>query len=698
MTKETSRNEEVGEGRAIKSNYYFPLSNFLTKPQQSNNYRNQKEGRLIVYPSYTQNIDQTRRRYDMPPPLPQQLLSTGQVAQKRFSPSEAYAGTVYKLKHPEKFPGYQYPKPTQPPPPPPMMMMMTVPPTTTSAPPPPPPQPQYLPPSKFSQPIVVADEKEENPEIPTPIPSKIHHFMPTMIPDMDTTSMNTIIDLLAFDKKVNTSFMPPELHAIKDSIENNHLMMSSDDDNNENTPVAPADLLKFPPNNNSYIDSGDVDLQRFPPNIHSVYLPPDMMKNPEIINSYLPPPSGNKEAEKDDNDDDKSEEQTTKLSAIDLHKFPPNINSIYLPPEMMKNLEIVNSYLPPPSGITEAKNSQKPVEESNENVSVPAIDLHKFYPNIDSSYLPPEMMKNPELINSYLPPPSGQVDNAVTVAPQIDNNIDDSDNDLKMMMYLPPKDLHNFPPNINSFYLPPEMKQQQEIINSYLPPASGDPSQNDLDLIPPQITPAPSLPSLNSNSMNQQMANAGGMQMSGPYFYPKPSGASGMMMPQPMMPPSMMMSMDMGKDMGPPDMNDMTAPSGPPSDHDHDHDHDHHHDHPPWDSYSYYDDHHHHHHHVEETTTPAPPPPAPEEPRVKKYSYYYLGRKLWYIPLYFTFWFCLYVAALIIRSIGRHKVDLPNHYVSRSLHDMSNRELVEKINKMTAFTMAQIEDFKDKYL
>jgi len=105
----------------------------------------------------------------------------------------------------------------------------------------------------------------------------------------------------------------------------------------------------------------------------------------------------------------------------------------------------------------------------------------------------------------------------------------------------------------------------------------------------------------------------------------------------------------------------------------------------------YYDDHdHHHHHHVEETTTTEAP--APVEPRVKKYSYYYLGRKLWYIPLYFTFWyvsnnvnmtikqkwtksittnsryffilfvlrnfrFCLYVAALIIRSIGRHKVN-----------------------------------------
>jgi hypothetical protein len=131
------------------------------------------------------------------------------------------------------------------------------------------------------------------------------------------------------------------------------------------------------------------------------------------------------------------------------------------------------------------------------------------------------------------------------------------------------------------------------------------------------------------------------------------------MMAQP--PPMMMMN---SAPSGPMDMTDM-----PPSGIDHDHHHDHHHDHTApdfakWQSYPEiiydYDPHHHHHHHEE---PPPPPPPetttveAPEEPRVKKYSYYYLGRKLWYIPLYFTLWFCLYVAALIIRSIGRHKVN-----------------------------------------
>lgn len=95
-------------------------------------------------------------------------------------------------------------------------------------------------------------------------------------------------------------------------------------------------------------------------------------------------------------------------------------------------------------------------------------------------------------------------------------------------------------------------------------------------------------------------------------------------------------------------------------------DHDPHHDH-------FHDPHHdfldfHHHHPPPRPpppppTTPPPPPPPPEEPpeepeqpRVKKYSYFYLSRSLWYIPLYFTVYFVFYVTWLILQSIGRHKV------------------------------------------
>lgn len=73
-----------------------------------------------------------------------------------------------------------------------------------------------------------------------------------------------------------------------------------------------------------------------------------------------------------------------------------------------------------------------------------------------------------------------------------------------------------------------------------------------------------------------------------------------------------------------------------------------------------YDDHHHHDHPpptLPPFTTEIPPPEPPPEPRVKKYSYFYIGRKLWYIPLYFTVWFSFYVLWLILKSIARHKVD-----------------------------------------
>ncbi|XP_013109019.2 uncharacterized protein LOC106088175 [Stomoxys calcitrans] len=161
-------------------------------------------------------------------------------------------------------------------------------------------------------------------------------------------------------------------------------------------------------------------------------------------------------------------------------------------------------------------------------------------------------------------------------------------------------------------------------------------------------------------------------------------------------------------------------------DHDHDHDHDHHHHHPDIildsDSYPYYhhsfpsfphyphypeiiyDDHHDHHHHVEPpptTTTEPPPPEPPPEPRVKKYSYFYIGRKLWYIPLYFTVWFSFYVLWLILKSIARHKVNLPNHYVARRSVDNNynlSKTHRDVINQLTLSVMEKIERFKNTHL
>jgi hypothetical protein len=57
-----------------------------------------------------------------------------------------------------------------------------------------------------------------------------------------------------------------------------------------------------------------------------------------------------------------------------------------------------------------------------------------------------------------------------------------------------------------------------------------------------------------------------------------------------------------------------------------------------------------------ENTTTAILQQEKNEPRAKTYSYFYLARKVWYVPLLFTLYFLVYIAALIIRATGRHKV------------------------------------------
>ncbi|XP_075974902.1 uncharacterized protein LOC142975725 [Anticarsia gemmatalis] len=69
-----------------------------------------------------------------------------------------------------------------------------------------------------------------------------------------------------------------------------------------------------------------------------------------------------------------------------------------------------------------------------------------------------------------------------------------------------------------------------------------------------------------------------------------------------------------------------------------------------------HDYHHYHHHHPTTTTTTT------EMPRVNRYSYYYLGKKLYYLPLYFSVYFVVYVGALIIKAVLRHKITYPNSF------------------------------------
>lgn len=263
--------------------------------------------------------------------------------------------------------------------------------------------------------------------------------------------------------------------------------------------------------------------------------------------------------------------------------------------------------------------------------------------------------------------------------------------------YIPPKDLYSFPPNSDAIYPGMAPKPVPSSGSSYLPQPSGAP-----DGYPSFVGPVSPdiLASFDSQSVNN-MASSGGddAKNAAPDHIPTAPASqppsSGDMDNQPMTGSADDQNTSMDQ---PPTPQPMPMPMGG-QDHDHSHDHHHHdHDHLPYldhdpsshghdfDSYPYPSDHdhftglhgidhypeivydhdyfdHHHHHPPPPTTTtttteePEEEEPEPEQPRVKKYSYFYLSRSLWYIPLYFTVWFTFYVTWLILQSIGRHKVN-----------------------------------------
>lgn len=98
-------------------------------------------------------------------------------------------------------------------------------------------------------------------------------------------------------------------------------------------------------------------------------------------------------------------------------------------------------------------------------------------------------------------------------------------------------------------------------------------------------------------------------------------------------------------------------------------------DHEPSDQYKYHHQQYYHDvgppiYHEIKTTTEAP---VAEDQRLNKkpYSYYYLGRKLWYVPLYFSVYFIIYIFVLILKSIARHKITF-NHYFEDDKRDMKD--------------------------
>nr|XP_034183460.1 repetitive proline-rich cell wall protein 2 [Osmia lignaria] len=132
-------------------------------------------------------------------------------------------------------------------------------------------------------------------------------------------------------------------------------------------------------------------------------------------------------------------------------------------------------------------------------------------------------------------------------------------------------------------------------------------------------------------------------------------------------------------------------------------------DHPPYDAndndnddndaYPHHHDFHHeliydhipeYHDHTEE--------PEMNDQRLDKrpYSYYFIGKKLWYVPLYFSIYFVIYIAALVLKSIARHKITFPAHLAdavghhSRSYGDTSWWDYAGNV-------LEGVESFAEKY-
>ncbi|XP_039450109.1 uncharacterized protein LOC120429037 [Culex pipiens pallens] len=326
-------------------------------------------------------------------------------------------------------------------------------------------------------------------------------------------------------------------------------------------------------------------------------------------------------------------------SATTVQALPPPITPPPLPPVIVA---------PTPVPATNAPSYIPPAPS----------DLNKFPPNSDSNW--PTHMDSPSYnspITSYLGPDPSK----------------------------PPKGSYYAPPN----YLPPPTDGQFRFSgdSSYLPPPAG-PADS-----PDSGPPSDSDDMVGTISVGPNHPQYLPPQASPQQQYLPPDNPPPMMMPQPMPPMGMM---DMPKEMG-------GWMGGPPehsfpdfSQFEHDHDHYYPHDHYP----EYVFD----PHHDETTTTTAapPPPPEPGTARVKNYSYYYISRTLWYVPLYFTLYFCFYVLVLILRSIARHKVNIPNQWVGRSsleaMPTLTNAQIAEKTDMLTHFVLKQIDDFKGKYI
>ncbi|XP_044765814.1 uncharacterized protein LOC123322049 isoform X2 [Coccinella septempunctata] len=109
-----------------------------------------------------------------------------------------------------------------------------------------------------------------------------------------------------------------------------------------------------------------------------------------------------------------------------------------------------------------------------------------------------------------------------------------------------------------------------------------------------------------------------------------------------------------------------------------------------------YDDANSDHNHYDEIEKPK------EQKRVSKpqYSYYYIDRKLWYIPLYFSVYFIIYVTFLILKSIARHKIQFKHDFMdhhSRESRKFTDSSVAEDLHDIHRNVTAALEDGEKRF-
>jgi hypothetical protein len=89
--------------------------------------------------------------------------------------------------------------------------------------------------------------------------------------------------------------------------------------------------------------------------------------------------------------------------------------------------------------------------------------------------------------------------------------------------------------------------------------------------------------------------------------------------------------------------------------------------------------------------------PHPEEKRNKRpYTFYYIGRKLWYLPMYFSAYFATYLTLILVKAVARHKIIFPLQYwtgtsTSRSLGSRFNKRELDLVTEVIMKALKETE-------